>query len=125
METPPNTIIGGTAVTIDTTVSQSLFTPAPSGAFVKVLRTEREMKTYAFTDGELSTIGMFSGILNIAVAGASAVLGALLSGGATTTPAVLRYVGLIVGFLVAGIWAAWRRGSEVDRVKQESKTVTG
>ncbi len=121
----PKINLGGTIIVGTATETRSVFDPTPAGAFVKVLRTEREMTTYAFTDGELSTIGMFSGILNVAFAGAFAVVGAILG---TWTDAsmsrMLIYLALLIGSGALGFWAARKRSSEIERVKRESKTVT-
>ena len=98
----------------------SIFSSVPSGAFVKVLGTEREVKMYAFTDGELSTIGMFSGILNISVAFGFTLVGAYLS---ATNPNWKWYLLGVAGSVGIGWWAARRRNSEIQRVKNESRAM--
>lgn len=97
-----------------------VYSSAP-GAYVNVLHTERVMKTYAFTEGELRTIGLFSGVLNLAIAGGGAVLGALLSSEMRFEDLV-KFGSMLLVCLGVGVWAAYQRGSEIDRIKDECKT---
>jgi hypothetical protein len=115
--------------------TQPLFTSSPTGALVKMLRTEREMKTYAFTEGELGNLGTLNTILNIFVALGGAAIGFMLSTyldclNVTDKLRISRdYGALTIGAVIllicaaVCVWSARSRISEVERVKRESRTI--
>jgi hypothetical protein len=96
---------------------------SPVGAFVNVQRTERQMTMYAFTEAELSTIGVLNVVLNVAIAVAGIALGAIVTLDLTTRGYAVAGV-TIMCCIGVGVWSALRRNSEVERVKRESRIVS-
>jgi hypothetical protein len=119
--------------------AQAIFTSAPSGAFVTVRRTEREMTLYGFQEGELVTIGMYNHLLNIFIAIGGSAFGFVMSTILDLRLAALTdkartnndWGGISMGSLVLfvciglGVWAGRSRRSEVERIKSESRIIGG
>jgi len=114
----------------------TIATQVAQGAIYRPLHVERQVKIYPIQAHELTTLNMFSGITTIAAAIASAALGFMASvwwdmataqTAATnrTGSAVLTVGGVVVVICIGvGIWAQWKKRSELAEIISESRVIT-
>lgn len=130
--TPPKTPLTGTSMGV---AASAVFTQVPSGATLRPIYVERQVKIYGVYENELRTLNMFSGIVTIAASMAGVAAGFGLSMvwewvKAQDTHTANQAAGfffvtllVILGCLFLGRWALKEKGGELAAIFKESRVV--